>query len=46
MKYLEKFRLDKKIAFILGGSGLIGSEIVKATLDSLAFQTLDLIQEV
>ena len=34
MKYLEKFRLDKKTAFILGGSGLIGSEIVKATLEA------------
>ena len=30
MKYLEKFKLNKKTAFILGGSGLIGSEIVKA----------------
>ena len=31
MKYLEKFKLGKKTAFILGGSGLIGREIVRAT---------------
>ena len=30
MKYLEKFKLSKKIAFVVGGSGLIGREICSA----------------
>ncbi len=36
MNYIEKFNLKKKTIFVLGGSGLIGSEICKAVsqLDS------------
>lgn len=30
MKYLDKFKLDNKVAFVLGGSGTIGSEVCKA----------------
>lgn len=32
--YLNKFNLSEKKVFIVGGSGLIGSEIVKACLDA------------
>lgn len=32
--YLEKFRLDNKIAYVIGGVGLIGSEIVRALSDA------------
>lgn len=34
--YLDKFKLSNKIAFITGGYGLLGSEIVKAFLDAEA----------
>ena len=36
MNYIKKFNLKKKTIFVLGGSGLIGSEICKAVaqLDS------------
>lgn len=34
MKYLEKFNLNKKIAFVLGGSGTIGKEACIALLDA------------
>ena len=34
MKYLEKFKLDKKTAFILGGSGTIGKEACIALSDA------------
>lgn len=33
MKYFNKFKLDKKIAFVLGGSGTIGHEVCKALSD-------------
>ncbi len=32
--YLDKFLLNKKTAFVAGGSGLLGSEIVKALSDA------------
>ena len=34
MNYLEKFKLKKKLVFVVGGLGAIGQEIVKATLDA------------
>ena len=30
INYLKKFKLDDKIAFVVGGLGLIGEEIVSA----------------
>ena len=32
--YLEKFRLDDKVACVVGGLGLIGTEITKAISDA------------
>ena len=32
--YLAKYNLKNKKAFVLGGSGLIGSEIIKLLLES------------
>lgn len=32
--YLDKFRLDKKVAFVTGGAGLIGTEVTKALADA------------
>ncbi len=32
--YLEKFRLDNKVALVIGGLGLIGTEITKAISES------------
>lgn len=32
--YLDKFLLDKKISFVAGGGGLLGSEVVKALSDA------------
>ncbi len=32
--YLDKFSLKKKIAFVAGGSGLLGTEVVKALADA------------
>jgi len=34
--YLDKFNLNKKKAFVIGGSGLLGSEIVKLLLENSA----------
>ena len=34
MNYLDKFRLDRKVAFITGGVGLIGMEVTKALADA------------
>ena len=34
MNYLEKFKLKKKLVFVVGGLGVIGQEIVKATSDA------------
>lgn len=34
MNYLDKFSLKAKIAFVNGGAGLIGSEVVKALSDA------------
>ena len=34
--YLKKFSLKRKKAFVIGGSGLIGSEIVEALLSASA----------
>ena len=34
--YLKKFSLKGKKAFVIGGSGLIGSEIVEALLSASA----------
>ena len=34
MNYLKKFKLKKKLVFVVGGLGAIGQEIVKATLDA------------
>ena len=34
--YLAKYNLKNKKAFVLGGSGLIGSEIIKLLLESSA----------
>jgi len=33
MNYLDKFKLDKKVAYVLGGSGTIGAEVCKALQD-------------
>lgn len=33
MNYLQKFSLDKKIAYVTGGTGLIGKEVTKALAD-------------
>ena len=30
INYLNKFRIDKKIAYVVGGLGLIGKEVAKA----------------
>jgi len=30
IKYLDKFRLDNKVAYVVGGLGLIGAEVTKA----------------
>lgn len=32
--YLDKFLLDKKISFVAGGGGLLGTEVVKALSDA------------
>ncbi len=34
IEYLEKFRLDGKIAFVVGGAGLIGREVSIALASS------------
>jgi len=34
VNYLDKFRLDRKVAFITGGVGLIGMEVTKALADA------------
>ena len=34
MNYKNIFRLDKKLAFVLGGSGYIGQEVVNGLLTS------------
>ena len=34
--YLDKFNLNNKKAFVIGGSGLLGSEIVKLLLENSA----------
>ena len=34
MNYLEKFKLKKKLVFVVGGLGVIGQEIVKALSDA------------
>ena len=36
MSYLKKFKLSNKLAFILGGEGLIGEEITKALVEAEA----------
>ena len=37
MNYLDKFKLDKKVAYVLGGSGTIGVEVCKALQDCKAY---------
>ena len=37
MNYLKKTKLNKKIAIIIGGQGLIGKEISKAIYDAGAY---------
>ena len=34
MNYKNIFRLDKKLAFVVGGSGYIGQEVVNGLLNS------------
>ena len=34
MKYLDKFKLSKKTAYVVGGSGTIGTEICIALSDA------------
>ena len=34
MNYLDKFKLDKKVAFVTGGVGLLGTEVTKALADA------------
>lgn len=34
MNYLDKFKLEGKVAFITGGVGLLGTEVTKALLDA------------
>ena len=36
MSYLKKFKLSNKLAFVLGGEGLIGEEITKALVEAEA----------
>jgi NAD(P)-dependent dehydrogenase (short-subunit alcohol dehydrogenase family) len=36
INYLDKFRLDNKVAYVVGGLGLIGSEVTKALAGACA----------